>query len=925
MRFLILSIGLLSSFICMAQTDAIEGQIFDAKTKEALAFATIIIEGTQKGVSADINGKYNISLDFGAKASITLSVSYVGYNVQKVAISKGVKNYDFYLEALGVYAKEVVVSASRKSESLMQAPVAIQKVSALEIQNSSSGDFYQSLSNLSGVDIVTSSMGFKSFNTRGFNSTSPVRSVQFIDGMDNQAPGLNFPIGNLIGAMEMDLQSIEVISGAASALYGANAFQGVVNMTTKDPFRYPGLSALVKGGSNSLSEAQFRFAKKIGENNRFAYKITAGYMSATDWIADDTSLNRYGDLAIDVNLTEITSQLQHDQSLSAEDRDKYASLNTYMWFYPLAQPGEIQVNAPGYMESELGNNRVESIKASAAMYYKFSDSLQLSYMTKAGQGSAVYQGSNRYAIKNITALQHKIELQSKKLNVKAYSTLENAGDSYDLVFTGINLSKGAANNYVSEYMGEYFSTLSDLTNEFGSSPQIWAVDSAHKMAAIAAEQAWYQKGTAVYDSAYNTIINDPDLQSGSKFLDKSALHHLEGQYNTSLSLGDLIIGGAYRLYRPRSFGTIFSDTLLSSADTLSDGQPNPSAPFFDISTYEAGGYVQLTNQFFNDKLKLIVSMRADKSKNYDWQYSPRMSLVLTHNEHNFRASLQQAFRSPTLQNQYLMLDIGPIILSGNLNGVGNMYSYASVQEFRSNYDENYSIDGGLLETLTIDPVKPEQVQSFELGYRGILDDGFYLDLTAYYNIYKNFIGDVRGYKLLGDAVAGEESGLDAILTHSDDQINYQLYQFPVNARENVLSYGATVGLAYYFNRHWSAKANFTYSEMDTAALEDPIIPGFNTPKHKLNFGVEAKDIYEQWGFGFNYKWCQGFIWESPFADGFVPSYALLDAQVRYSMPEWNSALKIGASNLLNNIHIEAYGGPRVGRLFYVSWTYDLQN
>ena len=308
-------------------------------------------------------------------------------------------------------------------------------------------------------------------------------------------------------------------------------------------------------------------------------------------------------------------------------------------------------------------------------------------------------------------------MQSKKLNVKAYSTLENAGDSYDLVFTGINLSKGAANDYVSEYMGEYFSTLSNLTNEFGSSPQIWAVDSAHKMAAIAAEQTWYQKGTAVYDSAYNTIVNDPDLQSGSKFLDKSALHHLEGQYNTSLSLGDLIIGGAYRLYRPRSFGTIFSDTLLSSADTLSDGQPNPSAPYFDISTYEAGGYAQLTNQFFNDKLKLIVSMRADKSKNYDWQYSPRMSLVLTHNEHNFRASLQQAFRSPTLQNQYLMLDIGPIILSGNLNGVGNMYSYASVQEFRSNYDENYSIDGGLLETLTIDPVKPEQVQSFELGYR----------------------------------------------------------------------------------------------------------------------------------------------------------------------------------------------------------------
>ena len=285
-------------------------------------------------------------------------------------------------------------------------------------------------------------------------------------------------------------------------MYGANAFQGVINMTTKDPFDYSGLSAQVKGGSNDLVNAQFRFAETLGEDKRFGYKISAEYMSAKDWIAEDNEVNRYGDLEVDVNLTEIVTQLQYDESLTLDEQNDYKSLNTYMWFYPIAQPGTITINAPGYMESELSDNRVESIKASMGLYYKFTDSLQLSYLPKWGQGSAVYQGSNRYAIKDITAFQHKLELTGHNFFLKGYSTYEDAGNSYDIVFTGINLSKLAAVDYTSEYLGEYFNTLSDLTGEFSNSPGGWAVDSAHSNAQRLASQQWYQKGTAKYDVTF---------------------------------------------------------------------------------------------------------------------------------------------------------------------------------------------------------------------------------------------------------------------------------------------------------------------------------------------------------------------------------------------------------------------------------------
>ena len=91
-------------------------------------------------------------------------------------------------------------------------------------------------------------MGFKIINTRGFNSTSPVRSLQIIDGVDNQSPGLNFSLGNFLGKTELDTKGVEIIVGANSALYGPYAFNGVISMSTKDPFMFPGTSYQIKMG-----------------------------------------------------------------------------------------------------------------------------------------------------------------------------------------------------------------------------------------------------------------------------------------------------------------------------------------------------------------------------------------------------------------------------------------------------------------------------------------------------------------------------------------------------------------------------------------------------------------------------------------------------------------------------------------------------
>lgn len=920
----------------------ISGVVTDKNSREPQGFANVVVKGTTYGTSTDANGKFELMVDFGDSSEVVLQVSYIGYEMQELAVSKGVTYIEFRLQPAIVFTKEVVISASRVGESIMEAPVQIEKITAKQVENAASGDFYQGLGNMQGIDVVTSSFGFKAVNARGFNTTSPVRSVQFIDGMDNQAPGLNFPVGNLVGASDLDIENVEIINGAASALYGANALQGIINMTTKDPYKYPGLDVMVKGGNRDFINGQFRFAKTFGKENRIGFKLTGDYMSADDWVADDTGANKYGDLETEVDLTRIVVQKQFDESLTQEERDDFIALNAAMDFFPVAYPGKIQITTPGYMENDIvsvSDPQARSVKTGAGLYYKFNDSLQASYLFKYGEGSAIYQGTNRYAIKNIRFQQHKLELKGSNFLVKGYTTTENAGDSYDIVFTGINLSKVGIANYVSNYLGEYFGKLQQLTDTFENEPDKWMVDSSHASARqyVKDNPGWLEPGTAGYDSVWNTIVANPDFEKGSKFTDQSSFQHLEGQYNFSLfNFAEVIAGGAGRRYNPQSFGTIFSDTLVNPADTLENGASNPDAEYVDISTYEFGGYAQFTKRLLNDRLKLIASFRADKNKNYKEQYSPRFSGVYTMGDHNFRFAAQQAFRAPTLQDQYLLLDIGPITLAGNLNGVDNAYSLSSVQEFKRIYEDSVgynSLTGDsvyeirmpdLLETVTLAPIKPENVKTLELGYRGVIIKGLYLDMTAYYSIYTNFIGQTRLVKLTQPgAKAGKESGEDALINNSEQTPTYKVYQFPTNSSNDVFTYGGTVGLNYYF-KTFIASGNYTYSDIDSSGLiEDDIIPGFNTPKHKFNLGLDGNKVYKNLGFSIRYKWSDAFRWQSSFGDGDVSSYSTVDAQVNYEFPKIKSIFRVGASNIFDVQVRQAYGSPYIGRLVFTSWTFRM--
>ena len=259
MKKLLPLLSLLFTLSATAQIQ-IKGIIIDGLSNETLIGANVIITKSGKGTSTNFNGQY--SLIYKGDLPTTLSISYLGYKTLEIEITtNNPKPIKLFADSKNL--KEVKVVDSRITQKQKEAALTVESLDMIAIKETPSANFYDGLGALKGVDITAASLGFKVINTRGFNSTSPVRSLQIIDGVDNQSPGLNFSLGNFLGSSELDIKRVEIIQGASSAYYGPNAFNGVISMETTNPFMQPGLSIQYKFGSRNLFENSVRLAEKF--------------------------------------------------------------------------------------------------------------------------------------------------------------------------------------------------------------------------------------------------------------------------------------------------------------------------------------------------------------------------------------------------------------------------------------------------------------------------------------------------------------------------------------------------------------------------------------------------------------------------------------------------------------------------------------
>ena len=875
---------------------------------DPLPGATVFIKGTYVGTSTNQEGHFDLNSSF-ANGPVELLVSYVGYETQTVVLQKPEDQLSVSLVPSATLLGETVVSASRVEENIMRAPVTIDKVSAKQVERISTPEVLAGLGNLAGIDVNSASMLFTSVSTRGFNTAKSERVIQLVDYMDTALPSLNLSPGNLVGIPELDMESIEIVHGPASALYGSNALSGVVLFNSKDPFIYEGLSVRLRGGQRNLLDGQLRYAHKLSE--KFAFKINASLFKATDWIAQNY------DAASSYNNNPAGSVLGYDAvNRYGESNVTYGPyLNTpanpALGIPPFVVNPELygkNVYMPGYNERQLiaGDTTTRSYRVQGALSYLINSDLKLTVEAKRGVATSTYQNLSRFRIKGLGTNQYRAELKSSKGFLRAYYTEDFTGSSYELTQLSaqiLNTPVGGQNPFT--YKQYFFYTYNQAYS--GARLQGKSQAEALAFAKATADATQPVPGSETFNTIRDRVASDnqPGRGAGQHF--NSSLFDVSAQRNFTLGSPrtGLIVGGAYRQYRLGSDGQLFADT---------DGKRIPN--------YEAGAYAQLTQSLLDDHLKLAAAGRFDVFKNFSPSFSPRVAAVYSlgdRNQHNFRASYGQAFRSPSQTDQYLHSDVGSFILLGN---VGNGYQGYSF------FDQNgkfYAPGDNLANyALTLEKLRLERVNTVEVGYKGALLPNVYVDASYFNSRYNDFIGGTAFVGNLDGTAPTEAQVIGGYLTGYPPQAGQTRIIFVSRNNDQVVrTHGATLALTYYLNKALNLTGNYSLNVLDRSNLPAGFATFFNTPKHKYNLGANGT-AFKNLSYSVNYRWIQGHHQEMPFATGDIQTYHTTDAYVGYTIPKLASTVQLGGSNIFNETNVQIIGGPQIGRLIYVGLLVDVK-
>lgn len=906
------------SIIVFAQNNVINGNVKNSATGDDVPAVSVTIKGGNAGTYTDDKGNFKLTSDI--PAPLTLLVSSIGYQLQEVPVTNVSSIVNISLAPASTLGQEVVVAATRTPSRILESPVTIERISAANIRNTAAVSYYDMIAKLKGVDVVNSSLTFTTPSTRGFNGSGSTRVNQIVDGMDNQAPGLNFSVGSVVGLTELDVESVELLQGASSALYGPGGMNGAILINSKDPFKYQGLSFQVKTGIMNIDNKDrkaspyynwsLRWAKKVSE--KFAFKIGSELIQAKDWVAND-----YRDY----------DRLSTTGSTKAGTRDtdpNYDGINVYgdettidiksNVLVPLAQqapfyapyvnalPASIAVSRTGYAEKDIVDPNTVDFKLSGALSYKLSQKTSLNAEGYWGTGNTVYTGSDRYSLLNLKIAQYKIELVNNNWFLRAYTTQENAGESYNATVTTRLVNEawkpsGGSNGWYAQYsiafLAAKLSGLSDIA--------------AHNAARVVADQGRPAAGSDEFKKLFDQVRSVPISQGGGRFIDKTNLYNVEGQYNLSSftsKFADILIGANYRRFVLNSEGTLFAD---------SSGK---------IPINEYGAYIQATKHFANDRFTLIASARYDKNDNFDGRFTPRLSAVIkVAEDNNIRLSYQQAYRFASTQQQYINLRIG-----ANTILIGGVSSFIDFYKLKEN--PSYSVDNNLFagdpQVNPLTHFKAENVNSFEIGYKGLLaQKRLLIDMYGYYGIYSNFISRT----IIAQSVNGDKS----VFTGSPEQIKANLsnpalvntYSIPVNVSGDVNTYGFGISLTYSLPHNFAISGTVSSDNLDN--VPENFQADFNAPKYRtgVTFSNTGFGYQKRVGFNLTYRWQDDVNFEGDFANGLVPAFHTLDGQLSYKFPAQKVLVKLGATNLLNEYYRNGFGNATIGAIYYVSIGYNI--
>jgi outer membrane receptor protein involved in Fe transport len=735
---------------------------------------------------------------------------------------------------------------------------------------------------------------------------------------------------------------------------------GTVLLNSKNPFKYKGLSFQIKTGLMHADKSQrptpspyYDWAVRWADNitPRLAFKMGAQLIQAKDWVANDESNYQVGDVSRNdygkvvagtratdpnydgVNVYGDETSVDLRQFLQGVIATNPAQLTPILGQF-LSKP--MPVSRTGYKESEVVNPNTVNFKLNGALHYKLTDKLEASLTAYWGTGNTVYTGSDRYSFKELRMGQYKLELKHPNWYLRAYTTQENAGEAYNATiatrifneawkpsYNPANVSGSWYIQYAGAFAQNAAGIFTNVLTSGGSLAQAQAsvgaaLSNLHTTGRLIADAGRPLAGSTAFKTLFDNVRLTPIKKGGGLLLDASDLYQYEGQYNFSHLTGkafDLIAGATFKRYRINSQGTIFADS---------------SGP---INIDEVGAYAQASRSLFNDHVKLSASGRYDKNTNFSGRFTPRFTMVIKLAEnHNLRASYQTAYRFPTTQNQWINLQVGSgTVLLGGLPSLRKFYNFRTINQLYDNPNGGlpaYTLESvraagallaqgnvpGALKTLQeaeFGEYKPETMKSFEVGYKGLFNNKFLVDMYAYFGRYENFLGRQIVVQSLSASPTAPFLGPNRVLS------------IAVNSKDNVRTYGYGVSFDWLLGHNYVLTANASMDRIKDVPVG--FVSFFNTPTYRLNVGFSNTGMgyQKRIGFAAMMRNQDGFFYESDFRQGSIPGYTVIDAQVSYKFPKIRSLIKLGANNLTNKYYRTAFGNPGIGGLYYVSYGYNV--
>ena len=989
MKKLLTLIAVFASFTMWAQTQ-VSGTVTDADG-QPLPGANILMDGTTGAVS-DFDGNFSLSTD--QQPPFTLTVSSVGFESTTVDVTSASVSLTIQLSEGSTQLDEIVVSASRFAQRIFESPVTVEKFNVQQIAATPAADFFSGLEEIRGIQVNRGGLVFNQVNTRGFGTLYNEGFVTLVDGMDNQAPIFGFAIGNLIGLNELDVQSVEVLPGAASALYGADAYKGIMFMNSKSAFDDTGVSAYVKSGvtsqdvsgQNEFTDWGVRLAHAFSD--KFAIKATYSNIEGTDWEAADkrsqdangrvvdgvnpldptyNGINVYGDeLGLAFNLSENFSDnvlpavelptsltggvegltLADLPALNPSTGQPLANLSTgapfgsaleyYQYVFGTLAPGfwgtdMQQINFTGYDERALTDGTTSNYKYNVEASYRPAEDVEIILGSRQGGGKIILQGSSRFTIDNFKMTQNKLEVNWGNLNFKAYTTEEDAGDSYDTNAAGL-LMFAAQDGGPSEWYGNYFEGFhmsalggaenpalalgllqqiagevyggtalgGDMSGTTYANYGITSLTPHHYAGRVLANQNMIQPGTSEFDSTLDAIAS-----TTAKLTDNTKTQSFELNYDLTdrVDFADILIGGSYRNTELNTQGTVLTDY---------DGP---------ISYYQYGMYTQAKKDL--GKLTLTGSIRYDKSEFFDAVFTPRLGALYSISDNqNLRLSYQTGFRNPTNQDQYIGLRGSRTVLMGS--------SPDSVDRFKMPFQRAtdgavYNVTGDVVFATALNPttyqpeelknVEPEYIISYDIGYRFNTPTTSF-DIAAYLSQYDNFNATQDVWIPLlynGQSVTEALDNLDVFPFSVDGNID-----------EEVSSYGVSVAVNQALTQKIGMNMSYEFNDLDytPSSATSLFEPSFNTPKHRFKVSVVGQNINDNIGFNVSLRSNSEYEYQASFIDETIAANTVIDAQVSFTLDKLNSVLKVGGTNIGGDDYVSLVGSGMIGQMFYTSLTFN---